>query len=152
MTFARKASARWTGGLKDGKGTITTDSGTLADVPYSFGRRFGDDPGTNPEELVGAAHAGCFSMAFSGQLEGAGHKPESIDTKADVTLEKVGDGWKVTKVHLDVTANVPGISEDDFKTAATNAKDGCPISQLLDAEITMTATLGGTQTTTPSTN
>lgn len=147
MAFERKASARWNGGLKEGKGTISTASGALKDVAYSFGRRFGDDPGTNPEELVGAAHAGCFSMALSGQLEGAGHKPETIDTKSNVTLTKGDNGWSVTKVHLTVNANVPGISDEDFQEIANKAKEGCPISRLLDTEITMTATLGKTQTT-----
>jgi osmotically inducible protein OsmC len=147
MAFERKASARWNGGLKKGNGTISTSSGALKGVPYSFGRRFDNDPGTNPEELIGGAHAGCFSMAFSGQLEGAGHTPERIDTKANVTLEKQDVGWTVTKVHLDVTANVPGIDEAEFQKIAEAAKKGCPISRLLDAEITVKATLTRTQTT-----
>jgi osmotically inducible protein OsmC len=143
MTIKRKASAQWNGGLKDGKGTISTDSGVLRDTQYSFGTRFEDGAGTNPEELIAAAHAGCFSMALSGQLTNAGTPPESIRTGANVTMEKTDAGFTVTKVHLDVTARVPGIDQVAFDTAANNAKNGCPISRLLKAEITMDAKLEG---------
>jgi len=137
----RKASAQWQGGLKDGKGTISTDSGVLSDTQYSFSTRFEEGRGTNPEELIAAAHAGCFSMALSGQLGGAGLTAESIDTTATVTMEKLDAGWTVSKVHLDVTAKIPGADEQAFQTAANNAKAGCPISRLLKAEITMDAKL-----------
>ena len=137
----RKASARWTGSLKEGKGTISTDTGVLKDTPYSFSTRFENEPGTNPEELIAAAHAGCFSMALSGQLTNAGTPPESVDTTATVTLEKTDAGFTVTKVHLDVRAKVPGADQAAFDTAANNAKTGCPISRLLKAEITMDAKL-----------
>ena len=137
----RKASAVWKGGLKDGKGTLRTTSGVLADTPYSFTMRFEDAPGTNPEELIGAAHAGCFSMALSGQLGAAGMTAESIETTATVTLEKGEAGFSVTEVHLDVLARIPGADKAAFETAANNAKTGCPISRLLNAKITMTARL-----------
>jgi osmotically inducible protein OsmC len=137
----RNASAVWQGGLKDGQGTISTQSGVLQQTQYSFGTRFEEGIGTNPEELVAAAHAGCFSMALSGQLGAAGLVAERIDTTATVTLDKVGAGFEVTKVHLDVTARIPGADQTDFDTAAKNAKEGCPISKLLNAEITMDAKL-----------
>ena len=137
----RKASAVWQGGLKDGKGTISTDSGVLANTQYSFSTRFEDGKGTNPEELIAAAHAGCFSMALSGQLGNAGLTAESINTTAAVTLEKTDAGFTITKVHLDVIAKIPGASEEAFQAAAGNAKAGCPISRLLKADITMDAKL-----------
>jgi osmotically inducible protein OsmC len=137
----RKASAVWQGGLKDGKGTISTDSGVLAQTQYSFSTRFEDGIGTNPEELIAAAHAGCFSMALSGQLGNAGMTAERINTMATVTLEKTDAGFTITKVHLDVTARIPGAEQAAFETAANNAKAGCPISRLLKAEITMDAKL-----------
>ncbi|OGA33665.1 MAG: OsmC family peroxiredoxin [Betaproteobacteria bacterium RIFCSPLOWO2_12_FULL_62_13b] len=137
----RKASAVWQGGLKDGKGTISTDSRVLSDTQYSFSTRFENGIGTNPEELVGAAHAGCFSMALSGQLGNAGLVAESIRTTATVNLEKTDAGFTVTEVHLDVTAKIPGASQQAFETAANNAKAGCPISRLLNAKITMEAKL-----------
>lgn len=137
----RTASAVWLGGLKDGKGTFSTSSGALVDKPYSFGTRFEEQPGTNPEELIGAAHAGCFSMALSGQLGAAKLAAERIATKATVTLEKTDAGFTVTEVHLDVVAKVPGASREAFETAANNAKAGCPISRLLNAKITMSARL-----------
>ncbi|HZE62276.1 MAG TPA: OsmC family protein [Pyrinomonadaceae bacterium] len=137
----RKASAVWQGGLKDGKGTISTDSGVLANTQYSFSTRFEDGAGTNPEELIAAAHAGCFSMALSGQLGAAGLTAESINTTASVSLEKTDAGFAITKVHLDVTAKVPGADQAAFEKATTNAKAGCPVSKVLKAEITMTATL-----------
>lgn len=141
MTIKRNASAEWTGGLKDGKGSISTDSGVLANTQYSFGTRFENGAGTNPEELIGAAHAGCFSMALSGQLTNAGSPPDSIRTKATVSMEKTDAGFTVTSVHLDVTARVPGIDQAAFDTAANNAKTGCPISRLLNTQITMDAKL-----------
>ena len=137
----RRASAVWQGGLKDGKGTISTESGVLSDTQYSFSTRFEDGKGTNPEELIAAAHAGCFSMALSGQLGNAGMTAERIETQAAVTLEKTDAGFTVTKVHLDVTARIPGADKAAFETAANNAKAGCPISRLLKAEITMDAKL-----------
>jgi osmotically inducible protein OsmC len=139
----RSASAVWKGGLKDGKGTISTDSGVLADSQYSFSTRFEEGKGTNPEELIAAAHAGCFSMALSGQLGNAGLTAESINTTAAVTLEKTDAGFTVTRVHLEVAAKVPGATKEAFDTAANNAKTGCPISRLLKAEITMNARLEG---------
>jgi len=137
----RKASAVWRGGLKDGKGTISTDSGVLSDTQYSFSTRFEEGKGTNPEELIAAAHAGCFSMALSGQLGNAGLTAESINTTASVTLEKTDAGFTITAVHLDVTAKIPGAEQQAFETAANNAKGGCPISRLLKAQITMEARL-----------
>jgi lipoyl-dependent peroxiredoxin len=139
----RSASAHWAGSLKEGKGTISTESGVLANTQYSFGTRFENGPGTNPEELIAAAHAGCFSMALSGQLGAAGLTADSIDTTAAVTLEKVEAGWTVTAVHLRLKAKVPGASKEAFDTAAANAKAGCPISRLLNATITLESELIG---------
>ena len=138
----RKASAVWKGSLKEGKGEVSTGSGALKDLQYSFSTRFENGVGTNPEELVGAAHAGCFSMALSGQLGGMGMTAESIQTAATVTMEKLDAGWTVTAVHLDVTAKIPGADAGAFQKAAQNAKAGCPISRLLNAKITMEAKLG----------
>ncbi len=137
----RKASAVWRGGLKDGKGTISTDSGVLSNAQYSFSTRFEEGIGTNPEELIAAAHAGCFSMALSGQLANAGLTAESIETTAAVTLEKTDAGFTITTVDLEVTARIPGADQQAFETAANNAKAGCPISRLLKAEIRMNARL-----------
>jgi lipoyl-dependent peroxiredoxin len=137
----RKASAVWQGGLKDGKGTMSTDSGVLSNLRYSFGTRFEDQAGTNPEELIGAAHAGCFSMALSGQLGAAKLVPESIKTAATVSLEKTDAGFTVTEIHLDVSARIPGANQEAFMKAANDAKAGCPISRLLNAKITMNARL-----------
>lgn len=137
----RNASAEWKGGLKDGTGTISTDSGVLANTQYSFSTRFEDGKGTNPEELIAAAHAGCFSMALSGQLGQAGLTAESIRTTASVKLEKTDAGFAITSVHLEVTARVPGADQQAFTTAANNAKAGCPVSKVLNAEITMNASL-----------
>src|SRR5258708_21531649 len=133
----RNGSAVWRGGLKDGKGTVSTQSGVLKDAQYSFSTRFENGIGTNPEELIAAAHAGCFSMALSGQLGNANLTASEIATTATVTLEKGEQGFAVTKVHLVVDADVPGASQEQFATAAAAAKAGCPISQLLKAEITM---------------
>ena len=137
----RNASAEWKGGLKDGKGTISSDSGVLANTQYSFSTRFEDGKGTNPEELIAAAHAGCFSMALSAQLGTMGLTPASVRTSASVSLEKVGDGFSITAVHLVVKASVPGADAAQFETAANNAKAGCPVSKVLKATITMDATL-----------
>ncbi len=137
----RKASAEWRGSLKDGKGTVSTESGVLADAAYSFGTRFENVKGTNPEELIAAAHAGCFSMALSGQLGGAGMTAESIRTIASVTLEKVEGGFAVTASHLDVSVKIPGADRAALDKAANDAKAGCPISKLLNAKITMDARL-----------
>ena len=137
----RKASAVWKGGFKTGKGTISTDSGVLSATPYSFKARFEDEAGTNPEELIAAAHAGCFTMALSLQLDQAGLTADSIDTTAAVTLEKTDEGFAITAVHLNVTAKVPGANKDAFETAANNAKAGCPVSKVLNARITMDARL-----------
>jgi osmotically inducible protein OsmC len=138
----RSGSAVWNGSLREGQGTVSTESGVLSETQYSFSTRFEDGQGTNPEELIAAAHAGCFSMALSGQLGQAGLTPESINTTAAVTLEKTDAGFTITAVHLDVTANVPGADQAAFETAANNAKAGCPVSRLLNAEITMDARLG----------
>jgi osmotically inducible protein OsmC len=137
----RNGSAVWRGGLKDGKGTVSTDSGVLSNTQYSFSTRFEDGKGTNPEELIAAAHAGCFSMALSGQLGNAGMTAEQINTTASVTLEKTDAGFTITAVHLNVIAKIPGADKQAFDTAANNAKDGCPVSRLLKATITMDAKL-----------
>lgn len=137
----RKASAQWKGGLKDGKGTISTESGVLSHTQYSFGTRFEQGTGTNPEELIAAAHAGCFSMAFSNELGKAGITPDSIDTTATVSLEKVGEGFSVTEIHLEVKGKIANIDEAKFKTIAEAAKNGCPISKLFNTKITMDARL-----------
>src|SRR5262245_65128399 len=126
----RGASAVWKGGLKDGKGTISTDSKVLSDTQYSFSTRFETGIGTNPEELIAAAHAGCFSMALSGQLGNAGLTAEKIATTATVTLEKTDAGFTITAVHLDVAARIPGADPKAFETAAGNAKSGCPVSRV----------------------
>lgn len=137
----RKASAAWQGGLKDGKGSLTTGSGVLSATPYSFGTRFEGAPGTNPEELLAAAHAGCFSMALSMMLGEAGIRPDRIDTTATVTLEKTDGGFSITSVHLDVTVRAPDAERGKFEAAADKAKAGCPVSKVLNATITMDARL-----------
>ena len=139
----RKGSAVWQGGLRDGKGAVSTESGVLSNTQYSFSTRFEDGAGTNPEELIAAAHAGCFSMALSKQIEDAGMKADEIKTTATATLEKTDAGFTITKVHLDVTARIPGGDAAAFETAAGNAKAGCPVSRLLKAEITLDARLEG---------
>jgi osmotically inducible protein OsmC len=145
--MVRKASAVWKGSLKEGKGTISSDSGVLSNTPYSFSTRFENAKGTNPEELIAAAHAGCFTMALSAQLGSAGITPESLETTASLTLDKLDAGWTITKIHLDVAARIPGVDKAAFDKAAENAKAGCPVSRLLKAEITMTARLVGGQAT-----
>ena len=139
----RKASAVWRGGLKDGKGTISTDSGVLKDTQYSFSARFENGVGTNPEELIAAAHAGCFAMAFSAELGKANITPQSINATATVTLDKTDAGFTVTQSHLDVTAKIPGVDKAKALEIANAAKAGCPISRLLKANITMDAKLEG---------
>ena len=135
----RKGSAVWQGGLKDGKGTVSTDSGVLSNVPYSFSRRFEEEKGTDPEELIAVAHARCFAMATSAQLGAAGITAQNIAATATVALEKVGDGFSVTTSHLQVTIKAPGADRAAVQKAADNAKAGCPISKLLTATITMEA-------------
>jgi osmotically inducible protein OsmC len=137
----RKASAVWQGDLKSGKGTISTDSGTLKQTQYSFSTRFENGVGTNPEELLAAAHAGCFTMALSAQLGGAGLTPEKLETTATITLDKVGDGFSITKSHLDLVARVPGADKAKFDAAVKNAETGCPVSKLFRAEISVNARL-----------
>jgi osmotically inducible protein OsmC len=139
----RNGSAVWRGGLKDGKGTVSTDSGVLSNTQYSFSTRFEDGKGTNPEELIAAAHAGCFSMALSAQLGNAGMTAEEIQTTASVSLDKTDGGFAITAVHLDVRAKIPGADKQAFETAANNAKSGCPVSKVLNATITMDARLDG---------
>ncbi len=141
MAQISNASARWEGELKSGAGTVSTGSGAVNGVPYDFGKRFEGAEGANPEELIGAAHAGCYAMALSGDLGKAGFKPERIDVQAQVTLDFVEGKPTVTAVHLDVAARVPDASEAAFKEAAEGAKAGCPISRLLKAEITLAARL-----------
>lgn len=138
--FTRSGSAKWQGGLKDGKATVSTQSGVLADQPYGFGTRFENGPGTNPEELVGAAHASCFSMALAKALEDAGIANVSIETKSDITLEKDGAGFTVTKAHLTTSISGDG-DKAKIEELAAEAKANCPISKLLNAEVTMEATV-----------
>lgn len=137
----KTASAHWQGGIKDGKGTISTQSGALKSTPYGFNTRFEDQPGTNPEELLGAAHAGCFSMALSKELGEAGMTAESIDTQAEVTLDKTDGGFSITAVHLTLKARIPGADRAAFEKAVETAKNGCPVSKVLNAEITLEAVL-----------
>jgi len=139
----RNGSAVWKGSLKEGSGVVSTESGVLSDKQYSFSTRFENGKGTNPEELIAAAHAGCFSMALSSELGKLDATAESISTTATVTLEKTDAGFAITKVHLDVKAKVPGASEETFEKAANNAKNGCPVSKVLNAEITMDTTFEG---------
>ena len=137
----KKASVVWKGGIKDGGGTISTESGALKDTPYGFKSRFENGPGTNPEELIGAAHAGCFSMALSLMLGNEGLKPEKIETHAEVTLDKVGEGFEITASHLDVVAKIPGADQAKFEQIANKAKEVCPVSKVLKTKITMNAKL-----------
>ncbi len=137
----KSGSAKWTGNLKEGKGHVSTQTGVLNDQPYGFNTRFEGKPGTNPEELIGAAHASCFSMALSMILEGHDLVADSIETKATVFLEEKDGGFHVPKVHLDVTCSIPGATDAQFEEATNTAKENCPISKLLNAEITMDAKL-----------
>ena len=141
--MSKKATAIWKGSVKEGGGTISTETGVLHDAPYGFKSRFEDGKGTNPEELIAAAHAGCFSMALSMMLGEAGSPPERIQTEAAVTIEKKGDALVITASHLTVSARVPGMEKAKFLEVAKKAKDGCPVSKVLNAEITMDATLEG---------
>ncbi|HJT43404.1 MAG TPA: OsmC family protein [Rhizomicrobium sp.] len=134
-------TAKWQGGLKDGKGIITTQSGALNAYPYGFAARFEGKPGTNPEELIGAAHAGCFTMALSAILGEAGFTAEEMNTKAEITLVKQGDGFAITKSHLTLRAKIPGIDNTKFQELAGNAEKGCPVSKVLKCEITLDAAL-----------
>lgn len=138
MTIHKKGQAHWEGDIKHGKGYISSESGALKEQPYGFNTRFEGKPGTNPEELIGAAHSACFSMALSLMLGEAGHTPESIDTVADVSLDKVDGGFAITKIALDSKVRLPGIDKDKFDEIIKKAKAGCPVSQVLKAEITLT--------------
>ncbi|MEG3087945.1 OsmC family protein [Sphingomonas sp. PB4P5] len=139
----RTGSAKYEGFGKDGKGHVSTQSGILSDTPYGFNTRFGDEPGTNPEELIAAAHASCFTMALSFALAGAGFTDGTLETSAKVTLDKEGDGFKISKSALDLKATVPGIDEAQFAEIAKGAEQNCPISKVLNAEITLDYTLNG---------
>jgi osmotically inducible protein OsmC len=137
----RSGSAVWSGGIKDGKGNISTQSGALDNTQYGFNTRFEDGPGTNPEELIGAAHAGCFTMALSGQLGEAGMTAEKLTTTAVVSLDKVEGGFSISAVHLTLIAKIPGANQEAFEAAALRAKQNCPVSKLLNATITLDARL-----------
>lgn len=145
MKINKFASAQWQGGLKEGKGTISTESGALKDTPYGFNTRFEDQAGSNPEELIASAHAGCFSMALSNELGQAGITADKIDTKCTITLEKNDDGFAVTRSHLALSVTAPGADEAAMQAAAESAKKNCPISKLLNAEITLDASFNGVQ-------
>lgn len=137
----RKASAIWQGDLKSGKGSLSTDSGTLKNTQYSFSSRFENGVGTNPEELLAAAHAGCFTMALSAQLGGAGLTPTKLETTCTISLEKVGEGFSITRSHFDLVAHVPGADQTKFDAAVKAAETGCPVSRLFKAEISVNARL-----------
>jgi lipoyl-dependent peroxiredoxin len=140
-TMKRFGSASWSGTLRDGKGAVSTESQAMANHPYTFFSRYGETPGTNPEELLGAAHAACFTMSFVRMLGMANFVPERVDSKSDVVIEKDADGFSITSVHLNVTARIPGIDQDTFQTIAAKAKAGCPVSKLIKLEIGFEATL-----------
>jgi osmotically inducible protein OsmC len=140
-TMIRKARAVWRGTGRDGAGELTTDSGVLKDSPYSFRTRFQDQPGTNPEELIAAAHAGCFTMALAFQLQTAGYEPTELSTEAAVSLDQDGDGFKITKSALTLRAEVPGLDQATFDNLSRQAEKTCPVSRLMNAEISLTATL-----------
>ena len=137
----RKATAIWEGGLTDGKGNISTESGLLEKAQYSFKTRFENGKGTNPEELLAAAHAGCFAMALSNELGKVGMKPAKLEAKGTITLDKVGDGFSITKSHIDLTAQIPGADKAKFDAAVKAAEKGCPVSKLFKAEVSVSATL-----------
>ncbi|MEM6159284.1 OsmC family protein [Erwinia sp. P6884] len=141
MTIHKKGQAHWEGDIKQGKGTISTESGALKEQPYGFNTRFEGKSGTNPEELIGAAHAACFSMALSLMLGNEGYVPESIDTVADVSLDKSGDGFKISAIALKSQVKLPGIENDAFEKIINQAKEGCPVSQLVNADISLDYTL-----------
>jgi osmotically inducible protein OsmC len=140
-SIRREATAIWTGAGKDGQGTLTTQSNTLRETPYSFATRFGDRVGTNPEELIAAAHAGCFNMALAFRLAGAGHAPERLRTRADLSMTQDDAGWRIAAVTLNLSAKVPGLGRDEFQKLADEAKATCPVSKVLNAEITLKAEL-----------
>ncbi len=140
-SIRREATAIWTGAGKDGQGTLTTQSKTLRETPYSFATRFGDRAGTNPEELIAAAHAGCFNMALAFRLAGAGHAPERLRTRADLSMTQDDAGWRIAAVTLNLSAKVPGLGRDEFQKLADEAKATCPVSKVLNAEITLKAEL-----------
>ncbi|ASG64698.1 OsmC family peroxiredoxin [Idiomarina piscisalsi] len=137
----RTANAHWKGSIKEGSGVVSTQSGILDKTQYSFKSRFEEGKGTNPEELIGAAHAGCYAMAFSLMLGEAGYEPDNIDAKAEVSLVEQDDGFAIDKIHLTVKASIPDISDDKFQELANNAKEGCPVSKVLNADISMDASL-----------
>ena len=137
----RFGSTRWNGGLREGKGAVSTESRALENYSYSFFTRYGEKPGTNPEELLGAAHAACFTMSFVRLLGMANFVPERVDSKSEVVIEKDGDGFSITSVYLTVTAKIPGIDQDTFRSIAAKAKAGCPVSKLIKVEIGFEATL-----------
>jgi osmotically inducible protein OsmC len=137
----RVGSAAWNGSLREGKGSVSTESHALENHPYTFFSRYGEKPGTNPEELLGAAHAACFTMSFVRQLGQANFVPEHVDSKSEITIEKDGEGFSITSVHLTVTAKIPGIDHDTFQSIAASAKTGCPVSKLMKVEIQFGATL-----------
>ncbi|AVB17903.1 OsmC family protein [Pseudomonas syringae USA007] len=143
MSIVKKASAHWEGDLKSGIGSISTETGVLREAPYGFKARFEGGKGTNPEELIGAAHAGCFSMALSMILGDAGLKADSIDTSAEVSLDQVEGGFAISAVHLVLKAKVPGATQEQFDELTKKAKEGCPVSKVLNAKITLDATLVG---------
>lgn len=141
LMIERKAKVEWRGGLKQGRGTLTTESSALKGVPYSFSTRFENEPGTNPEELIGAAHAGCFSMALAGELEKAGFTPQAIQSSAKVMMGKNGAGWSIQEIHIDTQGAVPEIDQARFEAIAKQAKENCPVSRVLRAKIFLNATL-----------
>lgn len=143
MSIVRSGSAAWTGGVKDGRGTVSTRSGALQERPYGFASRFEGEPGTNPEELIGAAHAACFTMALSLILEQAGLRADRLDTTAKVTLDRDESGWSIRAVHLSLVGHVPGAEDAKFQELAATAKANCPVSRLLRADITLDAELAG---------
>src|SRR5271169_4475729 len=137
----RFGSAAWSGSLREGKGSVSTESHAMDSYPYTFFSRYGEKPGTNPEELLGAAHAGCFTMSFVRMLGMANFVPEQLDSKSEVVIEKDGDGFSITSVHLTVVAKIPGIDNATFQSIATHAKAGCPVSKLMNIEVGFEATL-----------
>ena len=141
MTIKRSGSAMWSGGIRDGKGSVSTQSGALDQTQYGFNTRFGNGPGTNPEELIGAAHAGCFTMALSGKLGEKGMTATNLSTTANVSLEKEGDSFTITAVHLTLVAEIPGADQAAFDAAVADAKENCPVSKLLNAKITIESKL-----------
>ena len=142
-SIRRSASAAWQGGGKDGRGALTTQSRTLSDTPYGFNARFGDGQGTNPEELIAVAHAGCFTMALAFKLQGAGHVAESLRTEARLSMEQEGQGWRIVAIALALTGKVPGLDDAQFQALAADAKATCPVSRVLNTEITLEARLEG---------